>query len=215
MDMGQYVDTDDDGVRFILGRYGEVKISLLGRYQVENATLAVQGAGNIHGRLPGIPHGSPAYIEAIRAGLADVTWAGRLQKLQSQPAVYLDGAINAESARLLIDSLRGRITDPLIAIIGVPDDKDYLGVYRELGMAAEALILTETKRNPTLHFPDSERALAAAKRFNNDAHFAPTLQSAVELALRRAGHDGTIIIAGTQSIVADAVSLWGLSYETI
>jgi len=215
MDMGQYVDTDSDGVRFILGRYGEVKISLLGRYQVENATLAVQGAGNMHGRLPGIPHGSRAYIEAIRAGLADVTWAGRLQKLQDQPAVYLDGAINAESARLLLASLRGRITDPLIAIIGVPDDKDYLGVYRELGMAAEALILTETKRNPTLHFPDAERALAAARRFNNDAHFAPTLQAAVELALRRAGHDGTIIIAGTQSIVADAVSLWGLSCETI
>lgn len=215
MDMGQYLDTDADGVRFTLGRYGEVKVSLLGRYQVENATLAVQGAGNMHARLPGIPHGSGAYVEAIRAGLADVTWAGRLQKLQDQPAVYLDGAINTESAQLLLASLRGRMTDPVIAIVGVPDDKDYLGVYRELGMAAEALILTETKRNVTLHFPDPDTAVAAASRFNNDSFFAPTLQAAVELAMRRAGRDGTIIIAGTQSIVADAVGMWGLSYETI
>ncbi len=215
MDMGQYVATDTDGVRFTLGRYGEVKISLLGRYQVENATLAVQGAGNMHARLPGIPHGSSAYVEAIRAGLADVTWAGRLQKLQDQPAVYLDGAINAESARLLLASLHERMTDPIIAIVGVPDDKDYLGVYRELGMAAETLILTETKRNATLHFPDPDAAVAAARRINNDSHFAPTLQAAVEMALQRAGRDGTIIIAGTQSIVADAVSLWGLSFETI
>jgi dihydrofolate synthase/folylpolyglutamate synthase len=215
MDMGQYIATDADGVRFRLGRYGEVKVSLLGRYQVENATLAVQGAGNMHGRLPGIPHGSSAYVEAIRAGLADVTWAGRLQKLQDQPAVYLDGAINAESARLLLTSLRGRMTDPIIAIVGVPDDNDYLGVYRELGMAAETLILTETKRNVTLHFPDPDDAIAAARRINNDSHFAPTLQAAVELAMQRAGRNGTIIIAGTQSIVADAVSLWGLSYETI
>jgi dihydrofolate synthase/folylpolyglutamate synthase len=89
-----------------LGRYGEVTLSLRGRYQTANAALAVQSAGNIHARLPGISHGSPEYVEAIRAGLADVTWPGRCQKLQDSPAVYIDGAINAESAESFVESVR-------------------------------------------------------------------------------------------------------------
>ncbi len=43
----------------------------------------------------------------------------------------------------------------------------------------------------------------------------PTLAAAVEEARERAGTDGTILIVGTQSIIADATELWGFSYEVI
>ncbi|MDZ4763172.1 MAG: Mur ligase family protein [Chloroflexota bacterium] len=226
MDMGEYVATDDDrapggaGVRFRLGRYGDLKISQLGRYQVENATLAIQGAGNMHGRLSQpervpISHGSQAYIDAMRAGLLAIRFPGRLHKLGERPTVYVDGAINGESARLMVASLDGRMPDPIIAIVCVPDDKDYTGVYREVGLAAEALILTETTRNVTLHFLDADAALAAARRFNNDVQHTRTLNEALEIARARAGSDGTILIVGTQSIVADAINLWGVSAEVI
>jgi dihydrofolate synthase/folylpolyglutamate synthase len=215
MDMGEYIGTDDDGVRFRLGRYGEVKVGLLGRYQVENATLAVQGAGNMHGRLRGISHGSPEYVAAIRAGLAAVRWHGRLEKLQDKPAVYVDGAINAESAQAMLASLDGRLSRPLIAVVGVPDDKDDLGVYAQVGAQADTLILTETTRNITLHFRDADEAVAAARRFCADVTHTRALAEAVELARRRAGSDGTILIVGTQSVVADAMALWQLSFETI
>ncbi len=215
MDMGQYLGESTDGTRMALGRYGDVTLSLRGRYQVENATLAVQGAGNMHARLHGIPHGSPEYVERIRAGLASVIWPGRLQKLQDSPAVYLDGAINAESSRLLVRSLDGALTDPVIAIVGVPADKDYTGVYRELGLVAETLILTETARNPILHWASPDAALDVARRFNSDSRYAPDLAAAVEQAKALAGSTGTILIVGTQSIIADAIALWGLSYEQI
>jgi dihydrofolate synthase/folylpolyglutamate synthase len=213
--MGQYLGHDEDGIRMSLGRYGELKLALHGRYQIANATLAVQGAGNMHARLPGIPHGSTQYIEAIRAGLAQVVWPGRLQMLQESPAVYLDGAINATSARSLIESLEDRLSDPVIAIVCVPEDKDYAGVYRELGLPCDMLILTETERNITLHFPPHNVALETAYQYNDNAVFSPTLRSAVDLAMQRAGKNGTILIVGTQSIIADAIQLWGMSYEVI
>ncbi len=215
MDMGQYLGEASDGARMRLSRYGELTLSLHGRYQVDNATLAVQGAGNMHARLSGPAHGSPDYVERIRAGLSSVIWPGRLQKLQDAPAVYLDGAINAESARLLARSLGSGLAEPVIAIIAVPTDKDSTGVYRELALLAETLILTETARNPILHWAVPETALAAARRFNSDSRYAPDLSAAVGQAKALAGSTGTILIVGTQSIIADAVALWGLSYEQI
>jgi dihydrofolate synthase/folylpolyglutamate synthase len=138
-----------------------------------------------------------------------------LQKLQDAPTVYLDGAINGESARLLVRSLENSLTDPVIAVVAVPTDKDANGVYRELGLIAETLILTETPRNPILHWAKPETSLEAARRFNSDSRYAPDLGTAVEQAKALAGADGTVLIVGTQSIIADAVALWGLSYEQI
>jgi dihydrofolate synthase/folylpolyglutamate synthase len=215
LDMGRYIGPTDNGMRVDMGRYGEVTLSLRGRYQVANASLAVIGAGVMHARLGGIAHGAPEYVECIRAGLADVTWPGRCQKLQDVPAVYLDGAINRESAESLVQSLQDVLTKPVVSVIGVPADKDRAGVYAALGPASDTVILTETARNPSLHFPDPAAAVSEAAAYCADVSYAPTLADAVETALARAGSTGTVIIAGTQSIVADTIALWGYTYEQI
>jgi dihydrofolate synthase / folylpolyglutamate synthase len=214
-DMGEYIKTSDKGLHMNLGRYGEVILSLIGRYQIPNATLAVIGAGNMHARLAGIPHGSAEYVERIRAGLADVTWPGRCQKLQDQPLVYVDGAINAESAESLVESIRDHLRPPVISVMSVPSDKDYRGVFAALGKVSQSVILTETARNPSLHFLDAERAVEAAQPYNADVSYAISLPQAVDQAKNKAGKDGTILIVGTQSIVADTINLWGKSYEQI
>jgi dihydrofolate synthase/folylpolyglutamate synthase len=214
-DMGQFISADENGIRMELGRYGVVTLSLVGRYQIPNATLGVIGAGNMHARLAGIPHSSPEYVARIRAGLADVRWPGRCQKLQDSPTVYVDGAINAESAALLLESVTGHLHRPIIAVVGVPDDKDYVGVYQHIGRASDALILTQTARNPSLRFPDETRALAAARQHNPNSSYAATLAEAVALAKERAGAAGSILIVGTQSIVAEAMALWGQQLDVI
>ncbi len=214
-DMGHYVETTNKGIRMEMGRYGIVTLSLMGRYQIPNATLAVIGAGNIHARLDGIPHASREYVERIRAGLLDVHWPGRCQKLQDHPAVYLDGAINAESAASLVESLKDRLHKPVVSILGVPDDKDYRGVYATLGAVSDAIILTETARNPSLHFLPQNEAVAAAQPHNSDVRYAKTLSDAVEQAKAKTGETGTILIVGTQSIVAEALALWKVELEVI
>lgn len=214
-DTGVYLGDTATGLRMSLTRYGEIDLPLHGRYQVQNATLAVQGAGNMHARLPGIAHGSPEYVERVREGLSTVIWPGRLQKLQDSPQVFVDGAVHAESAAGLVHSLQDILSDPVIAIVGIPEDKDFVGVYKELGIAAETLILTETPRNVSLTWPEREMALETARRFNDDSRFAPDLPAALDLAKSLAGKEGTILIVGTQSIVADTIQLYGLNYEQI
>ncbi|MBE2183655.1 MAG: hypothetical protein IAE89_09545 [Anaerolineae bacterium] len=214
-DTGVYLGDTATGLRMSLTRYGEIDLPLHGRYQVQNATLAVQGAGNMHARLPGIAHGSAEYVERVREGLSTVIWPGRMQKLQDSPLVFVDGAVHGESASALVHSLQDTLTDPVIAIVGIPEDKDFVGVYKELGIAAETLILTETPRNVSLTWPERGMALETARRFNDDSRFAPDLPAALDLAKSLAGKEGTILIVGTQSIVADTIQLYGLNYEQI
>jgi dihydrofolate synthase / folylpolyglutamate synthase len=214
-DMGEYVATTPDGIHMRLGRYGDLRLSLFGKYQVDNATLAVQGAGNMHGRLAGISHGSQEYVEAIRAGLADVVWPGRLQKLADSPAIYVDGATTVVAARLMLDSLRGALTQPLVAIVATPHDRDYAGVYSVFGAACSTLILTENNMSQNVRFPAPDIALAEARKHNADAHYAPTLAAALDMARSRAGANGTILIGAALPVVAEALQRWGLRYETI
>ena len=103
----------------------------------------------------------------------------------------------------------------MIGIVCVPEDKDYDGVYKEIGLVSDSLIITETTRNISLHFPPFRNAVETALRYNDDITHVPTLAAAVEEAKERAGTDGTILIVGTQSIIADATELWGFSYEVI
>jgi dihydrofolate synthase/folylpolyglutamate synthase len=141
--------------------------------------------------------------------MAQVRWPGRLQQLQTQPAVFLDGAVTRDSAESVMASLADRIHRPLVSILAVPDDKDYTGVSETVGPQSDLLIFTTTERNPILSFPGADEAAAQG------ASYCAELADALALAREQAGADGTILILGTQSIVADVILLWGLSYESL
>jgi dihydrofolate synthase/folylpolyglutamate synthase len=215
MDMGEYVRSTERGIVMRLGRYGELELSLLGRYQIDNATLAVQGAGNMHSRLPGLPHGAPEYAQAVRDALANVTWPGRLQQLESQPNVYIDGATTVVAARSFLQSLSDRLTRPLIAIVATPVDRDYNGVYQVFAQDCDALILTENHISANVVFPDPSLAVETARRYHSDVRFAPTLSEALDSARAKAGANGTVLIGAALPVVGEALQLAGLSFEQI
>jgi dihydrofolate synthase / folylpolyglutamate synthase len=215
-DMGEYVGSTENGIRMRLGRYGEMTLSLLGRYEIDNATLAVIGAGNMHTRLGGEPsHASPEYLERIRNALADVKWPGRCQKLQDDPAVYIDGAITVASARSFIESLEGRLTKPVATIIAVPIDRDYESVYKILAPISDSIILTENAINIKIRFPEKGVALETARRYHSDVTYADSLSLAVDMAKARVGRDGTVVIAAAQPVVGEAMLLWGYTFDQL
>jgi dihydrofolate synthase/folylpolyglutamate synthase len=207
LDLGEYLHDTPNGIAFHLQRYGDINLPMYGRYSIQNATLAVQAAGNMHARLQGVDHSSPEYVEAIRRGLETVRWPGRVQKLQENPAVYVDGAINVLSAQDFLSSLENRITKPLVIVLGVPKDRDVEGVYRVYAQAADALIITESDLHPSMPFPAPETAIAIAKRYHQDVQYAKYLLDAVELAYAKAGVNGTILLAVAQPLVGEATSL--------
>jgi len=214
-DLGEFIAELPNGLRFRLQRYGEIDLPFYARHQIDNATLAVQAVGNMHARLQGVAHGSLAYVARIRQGLGNVRWPGRMQKLQSNPAIYVDGAINVHSAQDFLHSLENHITQPLVIVAGVPRDRNVAGVYEVLAEKADALILTETDIHPNIHFPPAEEALRIARQFHDDVQHTPKLPDAIELAKARSGTEGTILLSVAQPLVGEAMILWDVETEDI
>ena len=79
---------------------------LAGRFQLQNALNAVAAARILQGRNYRVND------ENIVSGVATTEWPGRLERLQTRPDVYLDGAHNPgaarELARFLEENFAGR-----------------------------------------------------------------------------------------------------------
>src|SRR5256886_3698330 len=73
--------------------------NLRGRFQLGNAVNAIAVAEMLRVR------GGKISDAAIEQGIANAVWPGRIEKLQSGPDVYLDGAHNPSAARELANFL--------------------------------------------------------------------------------------------------------------
>ena len=89
----------------------ELEISMLGQHQTENAALAVLAADYV------IQVGFQVTEQAIRKGLKEAYWPGRLEILSENPLVIIDGAHNQEGITALVHELSNRYSDRRIHIV--------------------------------------------------------------------------------------------------
>ena len=129
-------------------RYDHLCCPLRGRHQMDNAALAVGAVALL------AEHGFTVQEEAVRQGLRETRWEGRLEVLQKRPTVLIDGAHNPAGISSLCAALKEEFPyRRLTVIFGVLDDKDHRTMLRKLSPLADNLILTR---------PESERSLAPA-----------------------------------------------------
>ena len=212
--MAQWVADRRGGQMIRLQPYGQLFLPLLGRYQIENASLAIRAVEMIQARLSAAPP-PETRIHAIRAGLSRIKWPGRAQKLQDKPAVYVDGAITVPSAESFLASVKPHLARPVTAIVGIPIDRDYAGVYAVMARASQSLVITETDINPNTRFPIPADALKAAQRLDTDLHYAEDLTRALEIARGETGAEGTILLAVSLMLVGECMLIWGIDTAVI
>lgn len=168
-----------------------LRIALLGRHQLVNAALAVAAA-----RRLGLPE------EAIRTGLAEARWPGRLEIVSQQPLILLDGAHNVAGMQALAAALReywpGR---SIVAVLGMLADKEREKALAELLPLLSQVIVT---RVPSYRAGDWE-ALAGVCR---DAGVPCRTVEDVDAAVA-AGRDALqpgqmLLVSGSLYMLADA-----------
>src|SRR5579875_1610401 len=88
-----------------------LEIPLPGRFQIRNALAAAAAARLLAGR------GFAINPSAIEEGIRRVRWPGRLEQMSSDPAVFLDGALNPASARELARFIQQHLSERRIWLI--------------------------------------------------------------------------------------------------
>ena len=188
--------------------WADLRTGILGSYQPQNATVALEVVDVLRGRGWRIPD------EAVRAGVAQTRWPGRFEIVEggSSPdgfAIVVDGGHNPQGARALADSLAevfpGRKP---VFVIGVLEDKDYPRMLEDVLPLGSAFVCVT---------PDNPRALPAYKlaraiRWTGQdllgcsACVNPVVARDFEDAIRRArelaGPDGLICAFGSLYSVA-------------
>jgi dihydrofolate synthase / folylpolyglutamate synthase len=174
--------------------------SLPGRFQLQNALNAAAAGRLLQGR------GYHISDEAIARGIATTVWPGRLEKLQSQPDVYLDGAHNPSAARELATFWDQNLADRKIVLLyGAMRDKAVDEVAGLLFPRASEVIFTE---------PRTPRAISASLLAEISAHHAvrsvviADADQALDYALAKAVPSETIFITGSLYLVGQLRAYW-------
>jgi len=178
----------------------EVAPRLPGRFQLQNALNAVAAARMLQER------GFRISDQDIAQGIASTVWPGRIEKLQSHPDVYLDGAHNPSAARELATFWQENFVDRKVYLLyGALRDKAVDEVAGTLFPLAAEVIFTE---------PANSRAISAAQLAEIAAHHAvhssvvADAEQALDYALSKAAPGDAIFITGSLYLVGQLRHYW-------
>ncbi len=185
--------------------YGSFKPALSGGYQLENMATAV-AALETFSRIAGVSIDR----QTMTTGLSHVGWPARLQQIDDDPPVLLDGAHNPDAVEALMRTVAGLWKrQPVALVTGICGDKDYRTMLR--------CFKRRVRRCWTVPF-SGERSLdpnelaEAARQLGGDwevsaALLEPALDAAVAWARE---HNGIVLIAGSLFLAADVMKLKGV-----
>lgn len=160
--------------------YKDIEISFIGKYQVENAVLAIEA------------------LEAInlfnKNGFKNAVWHCRFERINN---FILDGAHNIHGIKALEENIKIYLSDKKLTFItAIFKDKDYKSVA-PIGKYADKIYTVESKNPRCLSADDWADEL---RKYNNNVHSVGDIKKAVSLAK----NDEAVLVFGSLSFMADA-----------
>lgn len=170
---------EDGYLVFDWEEFPNLKLSLLGAYQPENAVCAIQAIHRLNGS------GFAIGDDTIRAALRNTVWPGRFEVISRTPLVVIDGAHNEDAAKKLLETLKLGFTNrKIIYIIGVFKDKEHEKMLSVMLPMAEK-VYTVTPPGPR-GLP-GEILCAEAGKYHGNVQCAASVRAALEAAVQDAG----------------------------
>jgi dihydrofolate synthase/folylpolyglutamate synthase len=178
-----------------------------GHYQAMNASLAIAAAEMLALQGISIPE------SALRSGISDARWPGRMEMVPGNPPLLLDGAHNPAGTAALAESLADYRYRRLLLVIGIMSDKDALGMLSVLVPLAATCYCV----SPAIERSMDDTALAARISGTGITAFAcGTVGNGISAARRDATADDLIVVCGSLFTVGEAKAwLAGTKFEGI
>ncbi|MHB8482987.1 MAG: bifunctional folylpolyglutamate synthase/dihydrofolate synthase [Nitrospiria bacterium] len=147
---------DYKGIR---NSFSKLSTPLLGEHQKINSSLALAVLELISDR------GYPVTEKHLRAGLQKVSWPGRIEIVQKEPLMILDGAHNPAGARMLAEFLRTlNFQGNKYLILGIMKDKDIYRIGEALFPWADEIVLTRPHFQRAAQPQDLQEALPSTSK---------------------------------------------------
>ena len=199
----EFLSADLNGQKFIYGGE-EYEISLLGRHQIDNASLAVCAAQELRKKHWDISD------QALRDGLKNAVWHARIEVVrESKNGVYLsipldkvlilDGAHNPHGAKTLANWLDETFKNRRIALVlGILKDKDYKGIIETLLPCAEEIVCVTPPSPRALDKNALKQAVEEVSQINN-IKIKTTMQEDIKQAVQNTllGDAEVVVLCGS------------------
>ncbi|MDN5893779.1 MAG: dihydrofolate synthase, partial [Nocardioides sp.] len=187
-------------------RYDDVFLPMYGAHQAQNAAVALAAVEALLGE-------DPLDAEIVKAAFAEVSSPGRLEIIRRSPTIVLDAAHNPHGAEALGAALEDSFTfSPLVAVLGVMNDKDYESFLLALEPHVTHVVCSQNSTPRSL--PAHELAETAIGIFGEDrVTTVPNLADALDRAatLAEAGSaisdsigSGGVLVTGSVVTVGEA-----------
>jgi dihydrofolate synthase/folylpolyglutamate synthase len=185
--------------------YSDLRVAMKGGFQLHNAALAVASldllARENHFKLSD---------EAVREGLLNVSYGGRLEVMQEDPLVVLDGAHNHHKAQTLVDSLKELYPGKkMTVLLGTLSIKDFGGIIQALQPITGKWVATQPKvfGKPSTSPGDLAEVIREVDP-GSQVVLAEDILQGLKTALGSAEADEIILVTGSLYMVGDARAYW-------
>lgn len=173
-------------------------VSLIGKHQVDNAATAIGAIEALRIKGLNIP------TKAIRDGLEKVRWEGRLEIIQYNPLLVLDGAHNPNGISIVRQTLEELFSyNRLILVLAIFSDKDYKKMVQIISPLAD-LIITTKAENPRATPPQVIAKEAEQYKNKNKIIVTKNIPQAINCALSNSKKNDLICITGSLYTVGEA-----------
>lgn len=133
-------------------------------------------------------------VTAISDGIANATVPARLELINENPIVFLDGAHNPNGADALSGFMK-QYNGNIVGVAGMMADKNCDGFLKEVLKHCSSLITVTVKENP--RSMSAEDLAQMASSYIEDVTVADNYDTAIEIALKKSGNKKPIFVFGS------------------
>lgn len=188
------------------GSYERVRVGLAGRFQALNAALAISAVDLLAAQ------GGALQFDCNTAcrGLAELHYPGRLEVIQPEPLVILDGAHNPNKMEALVASLQVLYPEKKVtALVGMLQTKDARASLQALLPAISRLVVTRpyVYAKPAVE-PEALAAMARELRPGLPVETVPEVAQGIRQILPQLQADELLVITGSLYLLGEARNYW-------
>ena len=179
-------------------QFEHLLVPLAGEHQALNCGLALALLDQLKGQ------GIKIDDELAKRGLASVYIPGRMEMINSDPRILVDGAHNAASIRALMRAMGQHVPyDSLVLIFGCAADKDIPGMMKQLAAGADKVVFTQAAKSPRAAKP-KDLAAVYDEVSGRQAQITDNLTEAMRIGINAVSREDLVCVTGSFYLVGEA-----------